>query len=119
MGRRIPEEPTYRTSCPPEIKAKITALENAALDCAFAGSQHPDDADAIRADAQGARYCLEQTILTAIEKAVVEAHQAVRKHAAYHVNEIEGSLDEYEDMPCNSLRAQMRGAINKAKATFK
>lgn len=119
MARRIPQDHNYRTTCPAAIKAKITALETAAIEYAFKGTHDPEDYDAIIEDAQVARYNLERAILTAIEKAVVEAHQAVRKHAAYHVSEIEGCLDEYEDMPCTSLRARLRSAIARAKATFK
>jgi hypothetical protein len=117
--RRIPQDHNYRTACPAAIKAKITALEGAVMDYAFAGSQTPEDREQILQDAQFRRYCLEQTILTCIENAVVEAYQAVRGHAAYHVGEIEGGFDEYEDTPCRSLLERLRGAINKAKATFK
>jgi hypothetical protein len=119
MTRRIPQDHKYRTACPAAIKAKITALEGAVMDYAFVGSQPPEYREQILQDAQFRRYSLERTILTCIENAVVEAHQAVRRHAAYHVGEIEGGLDEYEDTPCRSLLERLRGAINKAKATFK
>lgn len=73
MARRIPEDHNYRTTCPAAIKAKITALENAAMDYAFAGAQHPEDRDSILQDAQFRRYSLEQTILTYIDAAVKAA----------------------------------------------
>ena len=73
MTRRIPQDHNYRTSCPAAIKAKITALENAIMDYAFAGSMRPEDADQAEQDAQFRRYCLERTILTCIEAAVEAA----------------------------------------------
>lgn len=118
MARHIPEDHNYRTACPAAVKAKITALENAVLEYARVGEDVLDPEGRRLSDAQFRRYCLEQTVLTCIENAVAEAHQAVRRHAAYHVSEVEGCLDEYEDMPCTSLFARLRGALNKAKATF-
>ena len=73
MARRIPEEHNYRTTCPAAIKAKITALENAAIDYAFAGSQPLADRAQVLSDAQFRRYCLEQAILTCVDAAVKAA----------------------------------------------
>jgi hypothetical protein len=117
MARRIPQDPSYHTACPAAIKAKITALENAAFCYGYMKADY--DTTVHLQDAQAARYNLERTILTCIENAVAEAYQTVQRHAAYHVEEIEGCLDEYEDTPCRSLLERLRGAINKAKATFK
>ena len=118
MAHPIPKDQNYRTTCPASIKAKITRLETAAMEYAFVGAQAPEDRERILKDAQVARYNLEQTILTCIENAVAEAHQAVRRHAAYHMSEVKGCLDEYDDMPCKSLMASLRSAVNKAKETF-
>ena len=73
MARRIPEDHNYRTTCPAAVKAKITALENAVLEYAFAGSMRPEDADQAEQDAQFRRYSLERTILTCIDAAVKAA----------------------------------------------
>ena len=35
--------------------------------------------------------------------------------ADYHLTEIEDCLTEYEQMPCKSLRARLREAVNRAK----
>ena len=35
--------------------------------------------------------------------------------ADYHLREIDGCLDEYEEMPCKSLRDRLRGAVEHAK----
>ena len=118
MTRRTPKDHNYRTTCPAAVKAKITALENAVLEYARVGEDVLDPEGQRLSDAQSARYSLERTILTCTENAVAEAYQAVRRHAAYHVSEIEGCIDEYEDTPCTSLFARLRGAVNKAKARF-
>jgi hypothetical protein len=73
MPRRIPQDPNYRTACPAAIKAKITALESAVMEYAFAGAQPPEDREQILQDAQFRRSCLERTILTCIEAAVAAA----------------------------------------------
>jgi Txe/YoeB family toxin of Txe-Axe toxin-antitoxin module len=73
MTRRIPEDRNYHTSCPAAIKAKITALEGAVMDYAFAGSQPPEDREQILQDTQFRRYNLERTILTCIDAAVKAA----------------------------------------------
>lgn len=70
MTRRIPEDHNYRTSCPAAIKAKITALEKAVMDYAFAGSLPLADRAQILSDAQFRRYSLERTIMTCIDAAV-------------------------------------------------
>lgn len=66
---RIPVEHNLETACPAAIKAKITRFEHAVMDYAFIGAAMPSDAEAITADAQTARYNLEQTILTYIRRA--------------------------------------------------
>lgn len=58
-----------QTSCPAPIKAKITAYMKAVQDFAFKGTQDPKDHAQIVRDLASARYNLEQTILTYIEKA--------------------------------------------------
>ena len=118
MAQRIPKDHNYYTTCPASIKAKITQLEAAAMEYAFCGAREKEDREHILHGAQVARYNLEQTILTCVENAVAEAHQAVRRHAAYHMSEVKGCLDEYEDMPCKSLMDRLRSAVNKAKETF-
>ena len=35
--------------------------------------------------------------------------------AAYRLDEIDGCLSEYENMPCKSLRARLREAVERAK----
>jgi hypothetical protein len=35
--------------------------------------------------------------------------------ADYHLTEIEDCFTEYEQMPCKSLRARLREAVNRAK----
>lgn len=70
MARRIPQDRNYHTPCPAAIKAKITELENAALDYAFIGAQPPEDREDILHGAQVARYNLERTILSYIEAAL-------------------------------------------------
>lgn len=66
--KRIPQDHNYRTACPAAIRAKITALEHAAMDYAFKGAAHPADVDALTEAAQVARYNLERTILTFLER---------------------------------------------------
>ena len=73
MTRRIPEDHNYRTSCPAAIKAKITALENAALEYARVGEDVLDPEGQRLSDAQFQRYSLEQTVLTCIDAAVEAA----------------------------------------------
>jgi hypothetical protein len=72
MTRRIPQDHNYRTACPAAIKAKITALENAAFDYGFEHGERRAT-NLTRLDAQDARYNLERTILTCIEAAVAAA----------------------------------------------
>ena len=38
-----------------------------------------------------------------------------QERSAYYLSEIDGCLEEYEAMPCGSLRARLRAAVNKAK----
>lgn len=38
-----------------------------------------------------------------------------RAKATYHLSEIDACLAEYEAMPCKSLRARLRGAVERAK----
>lgn len=116
MTRRIPQDHNYRTACPASIKAKITALESAVLEYARVGEDVLDPDGQRLSDTQFARYNLERTILTCIEAARVREREQLM---AYHLSEIEGYLDEYEDMPGQSLLARLRGAVNKAKAVFK
>lgn len=73
MSRQIPQDHNYVTDCPVPIKAKITQLENAAIDFALRGAAHPEDYDSIVEYAQVCRYELEQTINTIIDKRVKAA----------------------------------------------
>lgn len=57
-----------QTSCPAPIKAKITAYMRAVEEFAFIGTQPPEDHDQITRDLKTARYNLEQTILTYLER---------------------------------------------------
>lgn len=57
-----------QTSCPAQIKAKITAYMRAVEKFAFLGAQPPEDRDQIEQDLKFARYNLEQTILTHLER---------------------------------------------------
>jgi hypothetical protein len=63
MRMPIPQDKNYRTACPEPIRAKITALENAIIDYAHAAGRY-----GTTEDAQAARYNLERTVLTCIEK---------------------------------------------------
>ena len=47
----------------------------------------------------------------------VEVHRLRERdeRRAYHLREVDGCLAEYEAMPCNSLRARLRAAVNRAK----
>lgn len=62
-------DPNFRTNCPPAIRGKITELINAAHEAAFAGTLDPQDAESVRNNRDWARYCLETTILTHLERA--------------------------------------------------
>ena len=73
MTRRIPQDHNYRTSSPAAIKAKITALEIAAFEYGVSYAYDWPSEDQDMADAQTARYALEQTILTCIDAAVKAA----------------------------------------------
>lgn len=68
---------------PRPIKAKITQLINASREAAFAGSQPPEDRQAIREYQDVCRYNLERTIMTLLEKGwkagFAEAVQAQNK----------------------------------------
>ena len=57
-----------QTRCPAPIKAKITAYMKAVQNHAWKGAQDPEDHAQIERDLQIARYNLEQTILTHIER---------------------------------------------------
>lgn len=70
--KNIPRNHNYHTTCPAAVKAKITVLEKAAMDYAFAGSAPVDDRDAILEFVQVARYELERTVLTCIAAATRE-----------------------------------------------
>lgn len=76
----IPKDPNLHTTCPAAVKAKITQFERAVNDYAFLGAAEPADHDAIVEQAQWARYCLEQTVQTAIRAAVEEALKQQGKH---------------------------------------
>ena len=56
------------TDLPPAIKAKITCYGNAAQEYAFHGAQPPEDHEGILNDFKVARYNLERTILTLLER---------------------------------------------------
>lgn len=66
-----PDRPDYdhnlETSCPPVIKAKITAYGRAMRDYAWKGAQPPEDQEAIEEALKLARYDLERTILTVLQ----------------------------------------------------
>lgn len=61
---------------PPSIRGKITALMNAAEEAAFAGSQPPESREEITTNLQWARYELERTIMTLLERKKAEGAQA-------------------------------------------
>lgn len=61
--------PNYQTDLPAPIKAKITQLENAHRALAFIGAKMPEDHEAIQEEYDVARYNLERTILTFIDRA--------------------------------------------------
>lgn len=118
MSRRIPQDHNYRTPCPPAIKAKITALENAAMDYAFAGSMRAEDADRVEQDAQWRRYCLERTITTHVEVAVKAALEAAAKTCALSAQDLaEGDWGaegrDMADMLARRIRALDPAAIGK------
>lgn len=61
-------DPNYQVSgLPPAILGKISEFQNAVRDAAFAGSNHPDDAETIREHVDWCRYQLERTIKTYLE----------------------------------------------------
>ena len=66
----IPRDHNFRTELASRIKAKITELENAAMEYAFVGSADVEDREAILQAVQVARYNLEWTILTLLKEAV-------------------------------------------------
>ena len=66
----IPRDHNCRTELASSIKAKITELENAAMEYAFVGSADVEDREAILQAAQVARYNLERTILTLLKEPV-------------------------------------------------
>ena len=47
--------------------------------------------------------------------AEVHALRENRERALYHLSDIDGCLAEYEDMPCKSLQARLRAAVDRAK----
>lgn len=59
----------YDLDIPPSIKGKITELIRAADQAAFAGSMSPQDAVDARQSLETAKYNLQATIQTALEKA--------------------------------------------------
>ena len=66
---RLPDDPDYRVSgLPRQIRAKTTAYANAARQLAFISNYLPHERDAIRDRFLQARYDLEKTILTLINK---------------------------------------------------
>jgi hypothetical protein len=71
MTRRIPQDPNYRTACPAAIKAKITAVENAAFWYGYMKADY--DTTVHLQEAQAARYNLERAIMTHVEEAVAVA----------------------------------------------
>ena len=72
MARHIPQDHNYRTPCPAAIKAKITELENAAMEYAYSRPSTAAEHSAVLSSAQAARYNLERTILSCIEAALKE-----------------------------------------------
>ena len=64
------QDPNYFVSIPPPIKAKITRLLTAAHDAAFVGAAHPGDMQQIKDDLHTARYNLERTIQTFLDREV-------------------------------------------------
>lgn len=70
----LPRDPDYRVdSLPIPIKAKITELENAICDLSWMGSQPPEHHASILEMVQTARYNLERTICTLLNRAAKEA----------------------------------------------
>jgi len=66
----IPRDDNCRTVLASSIKAKITELENAAMEYALVGSADVEDREAILQAVQVARYNLERTILTLLKEPV-------------------------------------------------
>ena len=64
-----PRSQTLRVEgIPPAILAKITEYTRACFERAFIGAQEPDDHEAIEFFYENARYNLERTIKTELEK---------------------------------------------------
>lgn len=64
------QDPNYNVDgLPPSIKGKITSALKAAQDYAFLGAAPPEDHDAVVENLQVARYDLERTIMTHLERA--------------------------------------------------
>lgn len=68
MNNRPDYDHNLETDLPPTIKAKITRYGNAAQEYAFTGAQPPENREAIQNDFKIARYNLERTILTLLER---------------------------------------------------
>lgn len=70
MPRRLParDQNYHVDGLPRSIKAKITEFGNAAAEYAFIGAAHPGDYETIEDNAQIARYDLERTIETVLER---------------------------------------------------
>lgn len=68
MSNRPDFDHNLATDLPTSIKAMITKYGNAARAYAWKGAAHPEDADAITEQFQIARYNLERTILTHLNK---------------------------------------------------
>ena len=64
----MPKRATPRTEVPRWVRAKITEFERAVREDAWKGSQHPEDHRAIEEQFENARYELEATIQTALDK---------------------------------------------------
>ena len=66
--KQLWKNPNIQSDLPAPIKAKVTQFANAVHDFAWRGAQHPEDAVAIEQTLMAARYNLERTIETYLEK---------------------------------------------------
>jgi hypothetical protein len=77
-----------------------------------------EDGNLVKCDGQRPQYMDGYRLIALVKDLGREVFTLREKRAkvAYHLSEIEGCLEEYEAMPCASLRARLRGAVARAKA---
>jgi hypothetical protein len=69
MTHPFPYDQNYVVqNLPPSVKGKITLVIQAAMDYSFIGAAHPDDFEAIEEALHVARYDLERTIQTVLNR---------------------------------------------------